>query len=68
MFSNSFAGIAPASVPGFIFGELVGCALAILTVKALYPDVTPAEASEIIVPQVEEHTAPDGAASQPISR
>jgi arsenate reductase len=68
MFSNTFAGIAPASAPGFIAAELVGCAVAIRAVKALYPDVTPAEASGIIVPQVKEHTAPDGAASQPISR
>ncbi len=67
MFSNTFAGIAPASVPGFIVGELVGCALAILAIKALYPDVTPAVASRIVVPQVEEPAAPDGAASQPIS-
>jgi arsenate reductase len=68
MFSNTFTGISPASVPGFIAAELVGCALAILAVKTLYPDVTPDEASGIIVPQVEEHTAPDGAISQPISR
>jgi arsenate reductase len=66
-FSNTFAGIAPASVPGFILGELVGCALAILAVRTLYPDVTPVEASTIVVPQVEEHTAPDGPAGQPIS-
>ncbi len=68
MFSNTFAGISPASVPAFIAAELVGCALAILAVKALYPDVTPADASEIIVPQVAEHTAPDGTVSQPIRR
>jgi arsenate reductase len=67
MFSNTFAGIAPASVPGFLLGELVGCALAILAVRTLYPDVTPVEASTIVVPQVEEHTAPDGPAGQPIS-
>jgi arsenate reductase len=50
VFSNTFAGIAPASVPGFIAAELVGCGLAILAVRALYPDVTPAEASRIVVP------------------
>jgi glycerol uptake facilitator-like aquaporin len=68
MFSNTFAGIAPASVPGFIAAELIGCALAILAVKVLYPDLSPTQASEVIVPQVEEHTAPDAAVSQPISR
>ena len=29
MFSDSFAGIAPASVPGFVAGELAGAALAV---------------------------------------
>lgn len=29
MFSDSFAGIAPASVPGFVLAELVGAALAV---------------------------------------
>jgi glycerol uptake facilitator-like aquaporin len=55
MFSNSFAGIAPASVPGFIAAQLVGCACAIFAVRALYPDVTPADAAEVIVPH---HAAP----------
>jgi len=30
MFSESFAGIAPASVPGFVVAELGGAALAVL--------------------------------------
>lgn len=30
MFSDSFAGIAPASVPGFVLAQLVGAALALL--------------------------------------
>ncbi len=29
MFSDSFAGIAPASVPGFVVAELVGASLAV---------------------------------------
>jgi hypothetical protein len=29
MFSDSFAGIAPASAPGFVLAELVGAALAV---------------------------------------
>jgi arsenate reductase len=68
MFSHTLAGISPASVPGFVAAELVGCALAILAVKALYPDVTAADVSGIIVSQVEERTAPDRAASQPLNR
>ena len=50
MFSNTFAGIAPASVPGFIAAQLVGGACAILAVRALYPDVTPADAAEVVMP------------------
>jgi glycerol uptake facilitator-like aquaporin len=50
MFSNTFAGIAPASVPGFIVAQLVGCILAILIIRVLYPDVTTAEAEEILLP------------------
>lgn len=37
MFSNSFAGIAPASVPGFIAAELVGGVVGYFAVVALYP-------------------------------
>jgi glycerol uptake facilitator-like aquaporin len=35
MFSDTFAGIAPASVPGFVAAELVGAGLAVLVVRAL---------------------------------
>jgi glycerol uptake facilitator-like aquaporin len=55
MFSDTFAGIAPASVPGFIAAQLVGCACAIFVVRALYPDVTPADAAAVIVAH---HAAP----------
>jgi glycerol uptake facilitator-like aquaporin len=51
MFSNTFAGIAPPSVPGFVAAQLIGGACAILAVKVLYPDVTPAEAAEIVMPR-----------------
>jgi len=37
MFSNSFAGIAPQSVPGFILAQLVGAAVGLVAVKVLYP-------------------------------
>jgi arsenate reductase len=33
MFSDSFAGIAPASAPGFIAAQLVGTALGITVVR-----------------------------------
>jgi glycerol uptake facilitator-like aquaporin len=57
MFSNTFAGIAPASVPGFIAAELVGGAFALIVIRALYPDVTPADAAQVVVPEIEERAA-----------
>ncbi|HEY5976417.1 MAG TPA: MIP/aquaporin family protein [Solirubrobacterales bacterium] len=51
MFSDTFAGIAPASVPTFILAQLAGGALAILAIRGLYPDITPEDAAEIMVPQ-----------------
>jgi glycerol uptake facilitator-like aquaporin len=54
MFSNTFAGIAPASVPGFIVAQLVGGACAILAIRALYPDITPAEVADAIMPHHEQ--------------
>jgi glycerol uptake facilitator-like aquaporin len=50
MFSNTFAGIAPSSVPAFILAQVVGGTLAVLAIKLLYPDITQAEAADIIVP------------------
>jgi len=40
MFSDTFAGVAPASVPGFIVAQLIGGLLAVVAIWALYPDVT----------------------------
>jgi glycerol uptake facilitator-like aquaporin len=37
IFSNTFAGIAPASVPGFILAELVGGGVALVLVLYLFP-------------------------------
>ena len=36
-FSNTFAGIAPSSVPGFVIAQGVGGGLGYLLVRALYP-------------------------------
>jgi len=36
-FTDTFAGIAPASVPGFVGAELVGLAVGIAFIVALYP-------------------------------
>jgi arsenate reductase len=37
MFSDTFAGIAPASVPGFVVAQLVGGLVAIAVIRTLYP-------------------------------
>src|SRR5271165_2481277 len=50
MFSDTFAGIAPSSVPSFIAAQVIGGALAIAVIRALYPGVTPTEAADIIFP------------------
>jgi glycerol uptake facilitator-like aquaporin len=50
MFSDTFAGIAPSSVLPFIAAQVLGGIVAIGVIKALYPDVTPAEAADVIVP------------------
>jgi len=41
MFSDSFTGIAPASVPGFVLAQLVGGALALGVVRLLFPTAAP---------------------------
>jgi glycerol uptake facilitator-like aquaporin len=63
IFSNTFAGIAPGSVPGFIVAQLVGCLCAVLLVRVLYPDVTPAEAADVVLPHDEE---PPGDGMRPV--
>jgi arsenate reductase len=50
MFSDTFAGIAPASVPAYVAAQLVGAAGAFLLIRALYPDVTPADAADVVLP------------------
>jgi arsenate reductase len=57
-FSDTFAGIAPASVPGFIAAQLVGGAVAIGLIRTLYPDITPDEAAEVMLPHESSPTAP----------
>ena len=41
MFSDTFAGISPASVPGYIAAEIVGGALGLILVLILFPRTTP---------------------------
>jgi arsenate reductase len=60
IFSDTFAGIAPASVPGFAVAELVGGLVAIGVIRTLYPDVTPAEAADVVLPHGAAPASVDG--------
>jgi arsenate reductase len=44
-FSDTFAGIAPASVPGFVLAQLVGAAIGAALVPAFYPGTAPVRPS-----------------------
>ena len=52
MFSNTFAGIAPSSVPSFVSAQIVGGALAFGLVRGLYPGMTKDAAADIIEPHL----------------
>ena len=57
-FTDTFAGIAPASVPGFVAAQLVGTAVAVGLLAALYPAGSPA-ADRARVPHAStEHADP----------
>ena len=49
MFSDTFAGIAPGSVPGFIAAQIVGALIGLALIAALYPDAA-ATADDVVVP------------------
>jgi arsenate reductase len=50
MFSNTFAGIAPSSVPSFVAAQILGGLVAFVLIRVFYPDVTPAEAATVVLP------------------
>jgi len=45
MFSDTFAGIAPGSVPAFVLAQLVGGAMGLAFVRSVFPDSSPVEPS-----------------------
>jgi len=63
VFSDTFAGIDPSSVAGFVAAQLVGAAVGAGLVRTLYPDVAVA-ADAVIVP----HGDTSSAATQDQSR
>jgi len=59
-FTDTFAGIAPASLVGFILAQLIGAAVGIAILAALYPHAG-AAAADVVVPRDQSTT--NGAAS-----
>jgi arsenate reductase len=59
MFSDTFAGIAPSSVPSFLSAQVVGGALAFGLVRGLYPGMSRAAAADIIEPHLRAETDPE---------
>jgi glycerol uptake facilitator-like aquaporin len=47
--SDTFAGIAPASVPAFVLAQVAGAALAIAAIRALYPSMAEV-APDVVLP------------------
>ena len=66
MFSNTFAGIAPASVPSFVVFELVGGVVAVVILRVLYPDVTAEEAADAVFPHNDASHHGDGILGEPV--
>jgi arsenate reductase len=64
IFSDTFAGIAPVSVPGFAIAQLAGGLVAIAVIRTLYPDVTPADAAAVVLPHDASPATADGAGSR----
>ncbi len=50
MFSNTFAGIAPSSVPSFLSAQIVGGVVAFGLIRGLYPGLTSAQAANAVQP------------------
>jgi glycerol uptake facilitator-like aquaporin len=62
MFSNTFAGIAPGSVTGFIAAQALGGVLAVGVIRVLYPHLTPTDAQAAVVP----HASLDPSQTDPV--
>jgi glycerol uptake facilitator-like aquaporin len=52
--TDTFAGIEPSSVPAFVACELVGAAVAVLLIRALYPNIADV-ADDVVVPHREHN-------------
>jgi arsenate reductase len=65
-FTDTFAGIAPASVAGFVTAQIVGAAIGVALVVLLYPAAGSAAgpaAGKVVIPPTDQHPR-----QQPTSR
>ncbi|WP_261561804.1 aquaporin [Frankia tisae] len=64
MFSDTFAGIAPASVPAFIATQAAGGLVGYGLVRLFYPPTAtaPAQAAQVLLPHTDTAAAANGAA------
>jgi glycerol uptake facilitator-like aquaporin len=60
MFSNTFAGIAPSSVPSFVAAQVVGGLVAVGVILVLYPRLSPEAAGDILVAHADRIEEPSG--------
>ena len=58
MFSDSFAGIAPASAPGFVLAQLAGAAIGLALHQAFEPRLHPAGHPNVIEASGEQQPVP----------
>ncbi|UAL29868.1 aquaporin family protein [Nocardioides rotundus] len=61
VFSDTFAGIAPGSVPGFVLAQVIGAALGVALVRYLHPDVgTPEDTTpaNVVIPHADPRSTP----------
>ena len=63
MFSNTFAGIAPSSAPGYIAAQVAGGLVAYVIIRVLYPSITPAQAADVILPHPPDARPEPGSAA-----
>jgi glycerol uptake facilitator-like aquaporin len=49
VFSDTFAGIAPSSAPGFVAAQVIGLGVGVAVTLGLYPDVS-ASADDVVIP------------------
>ena len=64
MFSDTFAGIAPSSVPSFIAAQILGGVAAVAVIRLLYPGLSHRQAADAVMPRLRAPADPglaDGA-------